>query len=133
MNHKLLLIFVIVVVIVEGAYAPLPGHQAFNRNRHVIRNGLIKRYFDQGYACKDIIVFVETLHGIRISMDWLRKVLRKMGLRRHMDHNERTLQRIFDAIRTEQESSGKWIRHESVLLLTAILLKSLLQKVSESF
>ena len=66
-------------------------------------------------------------------MDWLRKVLRKMGLRKHMDHNERTLHRIIDAIRTEQESSGKWNRHEFVLLLTAILLKSLLQKVSESF
>lgn len=89
------------------AHAPLPDNiYAFvSQERH--RTGLIKAYFKQGYAYKDIVLFLATIHGIKIGIDRLKQILCKLGLRRRQPKNEDTVGPVLEAVRDIMEESGK--------------------------
>lgn len=50
------------------------------------RNTLVKRYFDLGLQYKEILEFLDTLHGIKLSLRHLKRILQSMGLQRRKGH-----------------------------------------------
>lgn len=108
MNMKVVLLLVFFVFVLDTAYAPyptvirpfVPGIQQ--------REVLIKAYFRQGYAYKDIVLFLATMHGIYIGVDRLKRILARLGLRRRNVLDEESARRVLEAVRSEIVESGKF-------------------------
>ena len=54
-------------------------HQSFDENTLVIK------YFQEGYTYPVILTFLQRAHGLEMTLDQLRGVLRKLGLKRRGD------------------------------------------------
>ena len=98
---------IIIICLLENAVATLPKYTPALRHSIEGRDALIRSYFHQGYAYKEIVLFLTTLHGIKIGYEYLRHVVRKLGLRRKKIYDDATLQSVIDAIREECKGSGK--------------------------
>lgn len=103
-----LLVLIIIAVIIDAAYAPGTQFPGTLSRRHARRDALIKGYFKAGYSNKDIALFLASVHGIKISVQWLKKVVRKLGLRRRFPQTEDTLRTLIEAIQGEIAAGGKW-------------------------
>jgi len=68
------------------------------------RGLLIESYFYLGLSYKEIIGFLLSRHGIRLSIRQLKRVLRLRGLRRRKNHNP--LPDVIDVIVKELQGSG---------------------------
>ena len=66
----------------------------------VDEESLIKQYFDRGYTYKDIRAFLEAKHGIVLSEDQLRGLLKRLGLKRR--GSESSLEEVEAAIRVSK-------------------------------
>ncbi|KAJ8048357.1 hypothetical protein HOLleu_00635 [Holothuria leucospilota] len=60
------------------------------RNGRMARERLIKSYFNQGYAYKEIVAILYTRYNISLSVRQLKRILREHGLyrRKHLDRME---------------------------------------------
>ena len=47
-------------------------------------DAMISRYFKQDYKYREICAFMELVHGVRLSLDQLKRRLKKMGLNRRL-------------------------------------------------
>ena len=103
---KLILVLVLFGFILDCAYAPTPAKD------NTVRNNAIKWYFNRGYAYKDITLFLAAMHGIRIGVDRLKAILKKLGLKRRTRHTEESLKDVVTAIQHELDGSGKNIYYE---------------------
>ena len=63
---------------------------------------LIKQYFDRGYTYKDIRAFLEAKHGMVLSEDQLRGLLKRLGLKRR--GSESSLEEVEAAIRVTSKN-----------------------------
>ena len=70
------------------------------------REGLIAAYFKQGYSYKDIVLFLATMHGLKLSVSRLRQILFRLGLRRKEQHTMESVNCVLQAVKTELEGSG---------------------------
>ena len=66
------------------------------------KDSLIRKYFENGYAYKDIRTFLESKHGIVLSEDQLRGRLKRLGLKRR--GNESTLEEVEAAIQVSKNA-----------------------------
>lgn len=104
---KVFLKIIVFLCVFTTAYAPLTGYvKALTKNQHSTRDNLIKAYFKQGYSYPDIILFLFTINGIRIGLTQLCTILRRLGLRRRVEHNEEQMRRTLDVVRREIAGSG---------------------------
>ena len=104
---KVFLFLVFCAFALDEAYAPFPGNaRPFVGERQ--RANLVRAYFKQGYAYRDIVLFLATMHGIKIGVDRLKQILFKLGLRRRQKLNEETVGRVLEAVRSELEESGEF-------------------------
>ena len=107
-NMKFLLILFIAVSVIEKAYAPpLPSYLPSVQANRAGKEALIRVYFNQGYAYKNIVLMLTTLHGIKMSLPTLKIILRRMNLKRRKPLTEDMTQEVVAAVRKELEESGQ--------------------------
>lgn len=107
MAHSVMFLLVLsLFIFIKVVYAPIPPYtNIFSRRGHE-RTGFIAAYFRQGYSYKDIVLLLATLHGITLTVNGLRGILRRMGLRRNERLDEERLRGVIEAVRSEMEGSG---------------------------
>lgn len=103
------IIFVCFLIVIHGAWAPSTGNEQLLLEHGGNRDGLISAYFRQGYSYKDIVLFLASIHGLKIGVDRLKQILRRLRLRRREPQNEETVQRVVAAVQKEMEESGNYI------------------------
>lgn len=71
---------------------------------------LIREYFRKGYSYGEIVNFLQSCHGIKISLRTLKSRLQAYGLKRRGhytdDHIETVVQSVNETIRTKDNNQG---------------------------
>jgi len=103
LNFFNMLLFIVFAVTVDVVCAPLAEFQ-FSEGSS--RDGFIAAYFRLGYSYKDIVLFLATLHGMKIGVPRLKQILYRLGLRRRVEHTQETVAAVLQAVQHELEESG---------------------------
>ena len=104
---RFLLLIYVVFMCFNGAYAPGLSYTPALSRATQSRDVLIKAYFNQGYTHRDIAMFLSVMHGISIGTEWVKKLVRRLGLRRRRNvYDEDYLKQVLDGIREELKGSG---------------------------
>lgn len=74
------------------------------RNNAVMRDEIIKNYFNLGFTAPEIALFLVSAHGIGISLRQFNRILRRLGCTRRRRRSN--LNEVVEAI--EEELRGKW-------------------------
>ena len=104
---KLLVITFVIYCAVESVYAPTSSYASALGRKTKGRDVLIKAYFNRGYTYKEILLFLACLHGIKLSLSWLKQIIRRLGLRRQQVQTQESLKLVVRRIKEEIRQSGK--------------------------
>ena len=99
---RMLLISILTCCVISTGYIPALGERG-NANR----DELIERYFHLGLQQVEIVAFLTLVHGIRISLRQLKRIVQNKGLRRRGANSDLGL--VIRTIQEELEGSGKCI------------------------
>ena len=108
---KFITIFVL-VVICTASTAVLPNYSPAIGNNALTREEIIENYFNLGLTASEIALFLVSVHGIRISLRHLKRILRQLGCirRRHpSDLNE-----VVQAVEEELRGSGSLLGYRAM-------------------
>ena len=78
---------------------------ALDKNVGVNRDNLIRSYFLQGFTNSKIAGFLALHHGIILSVQTVKRILKRLRLRRAKCNNESPLEQIVSVILEEVENS----------------------------
>ncbi len=102
-------------MVIHHAAAVLPSYTpALNPTTGGSRATLIRAYFNQQYTYKEIVASLANLHSIILTVRHLKRILKKMGLRRKVPHDNNLLQTALDAISIELTGSGKCLGYRAM-------------------
>ena len=104
---KLLIIAFLIYSVLESVYAPKSSYASAVGCKTKGRDVLIRVYINRGYTYKDILLFLASLHGIKLSLSWLKQIIRKLGLKRQQVQTRESLKLVVGRIREEIKQSGK--------------------------
>ena len=101
-----------------AAESILPPYLPALRSGERSRNLLIQEYFNLGFGYTEILAFFCIIHGIRLSLRHLKRILCRIGLRRRgMSSN---LHDVVSAVEQELSHSGSLVgyrqRHQRITL-----------------
>ena len=105
-QSTILFLVVILFLMFQKTYCILPTYTPAIKSNNLGRDALIKVYFRQGYVYKDIVSFLNILHGIQIGYEYLRHVIRRLGLRRKKPYTDADLDSVIQAIQDHRLGSG---------------------------
>ena len=80
-------IFIFILLIASGN-GILPQYCPANQEQELGRNEAIVNYFRLGYTAPEILSFLVTVHGVRLSLRQLRRILRNHGCGRRVDPSD---------------------------------------------
>ena len=81
-------------------------------NRAVSRNDAIENYFTIGFTGSEILSFLLNVHGIRLSLRQLRRILTNRGCTRREQSTDMSI--IVRAVEGELRGSGSIIGYRSI-------------------
>ena len=99
------------ILVCSTSLAVLPSYSLALRNNAVMRNEIIKNYFNLGPTAPEIELFLVNVHGIRISFRQLKRILRQLGCRRRRHRSN--LNAVVEAVEEELRGSGSLLRISS--------------------
>ena len=100
---KFITIYVL-VVICTASTAVLPNYSPAIRNNAPTHEEIIENYFNLGLTASEIVLFLVSVHGIRISLGHLKKILTQLGCTRR--HHPNDLIEVVQAVEEELRGSG---------------------------
>jgi len=100
---KVFTIFTLITVC-STSLAALPSYSPAIRNNAVMRNKIIKNYFNLGLTAPEIALFLVSVHGIGISLRQLKRILRRLGCTRRRCQSN--LNEVVEAVEEELRGSG---------------------------
>jgi len=108
---KFITIFV-VVVICTASTAVLPNYSPAIRNNALTREEIIENYFNLGLTASEIALFLVSVHGIRISLRHLKRILRQLGCTRRRHPSD--LNEVVQAVEEELRGSGSLLGYRAM-------------------
>ena len=108
---KFITIFVL-VVICTASTAVLPNYSAAIRNNALTREEIIENYFNLGLTASEIALFLVSVHGIRISLRHLKRILRQLGCTRRRHPSD--LNEVVQAVEEELRGSGSLLGYRAM-------------------
>lgn len=78
------------------------------------RNDLIRDYFRSGYTYSVIVKILWLVHGIRLSLRHLKRVVKALGLQRRVQLTRAVFRQVVTAIRVSL-TSHMIVRHHTVM------------------
>ena len=108
---KFITIFV-VVVICTASTAVLPNYSPAIRNNALTREEIIENYFNLGLTASEIALFLVSVHGIRISLRHLKRILRQLGCTRRRHPSD--LNEVVEAVEEELRGSGSLLGYRAM-------------------
>ena len=108
---KFITIFVS-VVICTASTAVLPNYSPAIRNNALTREEIIQNYFNLGLTASEIALFLVSVHGIRISLRHLKRILRQLGCTRRRHPSD--LNEVVQAVEEELRGSGSLLGYRSM-------------------
>ena len=76
------------------------------------RDTIIEHYFKLGLQYTEILAFLNSLHGVQLSLRHLKRILRAKGLRRRNDNA--TVEEVFATIQQQLEGSGSCLGYRQM-------------------
>ena len=98
--------------IIHLSSSALPPYVGIGLPNTLQRKDIITHYFSLDLAYSEILAFLLCFHGIEISLQQLKRVLRRQDLRRRKDHSD--IRENLNAIETELEGSGNSIGYRQI-------------------
>ena len=113
---KFITIFVL-VVICTASTAVLPNYSPAIRNNALTREEIIENYFNLGLTASEIALFLVSVHGIRISLRHLKRILRQLGCtrRRHPSDLNEVVQAVKEELRGSGSLLGYRVMHQRLI------------------
>jgi len=108
---KFITIFVL-VVICTASTAVLPNYSPAIRNNALTREEIIENYFNLGLTASEIALFLVSVHGIRISLRHLKRILRQLGCTRRRHPSD--LNEVVQAVEEELRGSGSLLGYRAM-------------------
>ena len=108
---KFITIFVL-VVICTASTAVLPNYSPAIRNNALTREEIIDNYFNLGLTASEIALFLVSVHGIRISLRHLKRILRQLGCTRRRHPSD--LNEVVQAVEEELRGSGSLLGYRAM-------------------
>ena len=108
---KFITIFVL-VVICTASTAVLPNYSPAIRNNALTREEIIENYFNLGLTASEIALFLVSVHGIRISLRHLKRILRQLGCTRRRHPSD--LNEVVQAVEEELRGSGSLLGNRAM-------------------
>ncbi len=106
----LLLIFYICILQMPKVHTILPQYAPVNRD--LGRNETIVNYFRLGFTAVEILGFLASIHGFRLSLRQLRRILRNNGCTRREDPTD--LNAIVLAVEQQLRGSGRLLGYRAM-------------------
>ena len=108
LRMSLLLIAVCAVYMIDSTFSlPQPSYVHSYSGNGSGRDALVRMYFKQGYSYKNIVLMLTTLHGVRISLRTLKRILNRLKLKKRVAISEELTRSVIEAVRKETTESGK--------------------------
>ena len=104
--------FLVFIATVTKCAGVLPPYFPVMNNENVERDELIERYFSVGLGYEEILLLLGLLHGIRLSIRQLKRILKARGLRRRGNRSDP--RQICRAVEEELRGSGSTIGYRQV-------------------
>lgn len=90
----------------------LPSYSPAIRNNAVMRDEMIKDYFNLGLTVPEIALFLVSVHGIGISLRQLKRILRRFGCTRRRRRSN--LNDVVEAVEEELRGSGSLLGYRAI-------------------
>ena len=103
-------IFSVISIQISSMEAVMPEYLPVNRA--VSRNDAIEKYFTLGFTASEILSFLLNVHGIRLSLRQLRRILKNQGCIRREQSTDMSI--IVRAVEHELRGSGSIIGYRSM-------------------
>ena len=100
------------MLLIAGCQGILPQYCPANQEQELGRNEAIVNYFRLGYTAPEIMAFLVTLHGVRLSLRQLRRILRSHGCRRR--ENPTDMDDVVQAIEEKLRESGRILGYRAM-------------------
>ena len=104
---------VLLAAIFTTSKAVVPNYSpAIGGNAAFARDEVIQTYFNLGFKAQEIVLFLVSVYGIRISLRHLKRILRRLGCsRRRFQSN---LDEIVEAVEKELKGSGSLLGYRAM-------------------
>ena len=88
--------------------AVLPSYSPAIRNNAVMHNEVIENYFNLGLTASEIALFLVSVHGIRILLRQLKRILRRLGCtrRQHRSNLIEVVEAVMEELRGNASLHG---------------------------
>ena len=100
----MMIFFVFCVIFIQSSSVEAVMPEYLPVNRAVIRNDAIENYFTIGFTGSEILSFLLNVHGIRLSLRQLRRILKNRGCTRREQSTDMSI--IVRAVEGELRGSG---------------------------
>ena len=92
--------------------AVLPSYSPAMRNNALMREEVIQNYFNLGFTAPEICLFLVSVHGIRMSLRHLKRILRRLGCTRRRRQSD--LDDVVQAVEEELRGSGSLLGYRAM-------------------
>jgi len=107
---KIFFIFSVIFIQSSSVEAFMPDYLPVNQA--VSRNNAIENYFMLGFTASEILSFLLDVHGVRLSLRQLRRILKNRGCTRRGQSTDMSI--IVGAVEEELRGSGSIIGYRSM-------------------
>ena len=94
------------------AIAVIPNYIPAIETHGLSRDDIVEKYFTLGFSNAEILGFIVNVHGIRLSLRQLKRILQKRNCKRRNDQDD--LEDVVRAIENELNGSGSIIGYRSM-------------------
>lgn len=105
-------IYIFSVIFIQSSSVEAVMPEYLPVNRAVSRNDAIENYFTLGFTASEILGFLLNVHGIRLSLRQLRRILKNRGCTRREQSTDMSI--IVRAVEEELRGSGSIIGYRSM-------------------
>jgi len=108
----MLIFFIFSVIFIQSFSVEAVMPEYLPVNRAVNRDDAIESYFTLGFTASEILSFLLNVHGIRLSLRQLRRILKNRGCTRREQSTDMSI--IVQAVEEELRGSGSIIGYRAM-------------------
>lgn len=105
-------LILLLVSICTTARAVIPDYLPPISSNTLSRDEVIKTYFNLGFKAQEIVLFLVSVHGIRISLRHLKRILQRLGCRRRRFQSN--LDEVVGVVEAELRGSGSLLGYRAM-------------------
>lgn len=105
-------LILLLAAICTTSRAVVPDYLPAISDNTLSRDEVIKTYFNLGFKAQEIVLFLVSVHGIRVSLRHLKRILKRLGCRRRRFQSN--LDEIVGVVEEELRGSGSLLGYRAM-------------------